>query len=132
LLYLLSVQQLFQDLAVSTEINFVIDTDHRTADEPGLIEHQVNQPVVAEVRRDQSQGFNAGTARVEHLAGRTSLEQFNYLLTAELVLEKIPVCEFDFFLRKKLFRFPAGISTGPTIEIDFWGHFTPPLLFLVW
>jgi hypothetical protein len=128
----LSGQQFLQDFTVCSKIHLIFNPDYRTADEPGLLQHQVNQPLIAEVRRIQSEAFDAGAAGIEHFASWPSLEQFVYLLPAELILEKIAVCEVNFLLRKKLFRFPAGISATPTIKIDFGEHFTSPTLVIVW
>ncbi len=125
-LHRLSGQQFLQDFAIGSKINLIINPDYWTANEPGLLQHQVDQPVIAKIGRVQAHTFYTGAAGIEHLAGRPSLEQFDYLLPTELVLEKIPVREFNFLLRKILFRFAAGISFGPTIKFNFPSHFSPP------
>jgi len=45
---------------------------------------------------------------------------------AELILEKIPISEIYFLLRKELFRFPTGVSFCPAIKINLLAHFIPP------
>jgi hypothetical protein len=73
----------------------------------------------------QSHTFHTGTAGVKHLVSRSSLEKCRYFLAAELVFKKVPIGKFDLFLRKKRFRFQAGISACPTIKIHFIGHVFP-------
>jgi len=54
------------------------------------------------------------------------LEQRYYLFTAEFILEKVTLIELYFLLRKKLFRFSAGVSFYPAIEVYLISHPSPP------
>jgi hypothetical protein len=90
------------------------------------LQHQVDKFIITKLCRIQSQAFYAGAARIKHFGSRFPPEQRHNFFTAELVFKKITIGELNLFLRKKLFRFPAGVSLYPAVKIHFFSHFDPP------
>jgi len=87
----------------------------------------LDQLIATEFLLSQARLPEVGTSEVEHLRRRPSLEQFLYLGATERVLEEITFIYLNVFLRKELLRFAAGVSFGPTVELDYRCH-SPALL----
>ena len=116
--FLKSIQYLGQPLAIRPKVNFTANTNHRPANQARLLEHQLDQFIIAKLLTVQAQAFKTGTAKVEHLRSRFALKQVLYFCAIERILKEITLIDFDPLLRKKRLRFSAGISFHPAIKID--------------
>jgi hypothetical protein len=113
-----------QLLAVRTEVNFLADLHNGTANEARLLEHEIDQIIIVKFCLIQPQRPETGRTEAEHIGGRFPLQQRLDFRARERGFEKIAVVDCYFFLRKKLFCFPAGGSLIPTEKINFHYRFS--------
>lgn len=99
-----------QKLVVGSEIDVCADTDYGAADEARFLQHEFYEVFIGQGVLFQTHLLEAGTAEIEHLRSRFSLEQIFYFISAERVLEEVPFVDFNPFLQEKLPRFATGAS----------------------
>lgn len=117
-----SVNDLHQNLVISSVINVFIDTDNGAADEARFFQHEFDEVFIGQGVLLQTHCLEAGTAEIEHIRSRLSLEQVFDFRAVERFLEEVAFVDFYPFLQEKLSRFSTRASRYPAVKIDFHGH----------
>ena len=125
-----SFQQLSKHLTIGAKINFLADTQQRSAYQPRLLKHEFYEVAIAKFVSIHAYFLETGTAKIEHLGGWPALQQSLYLGPGERILKKIALVKRKLFLREELPRFAAGVSARPAIEVNSHGLISFFFLFI--
>ena len=112
----------FQLFEVASNQEVAPDSNQGATKQPRLIQHQLHHPILVQVIGVQSQRLEAGTLPGEDVGHLPALSQAPQLSLGQGLLEEVPFHQLRAFLRKILFRFAAGRSTGPPVELDSTKH----------
>jgi hypothetical protein len=85
------------------------------------LEHEFYKVAISDLVSIQTYFLETRTAKIDHIGGWPSLQQSLHLGTDERIFEKITLAKLKLFLREKLPRFAAGVSSGPAIEVNSHG-----------